>query len=203
MSAVITVRKNLSQGDKIIQLCRHLCCRRLLRTYFLGTLNVKACEINKSQLTVASGEKEYWNAGKSLGACHWYGCREPRAWRWPTLRIFLGLPGDRSAGRASKPKVPRVKSGSAVSAGVMNVDSSFKSWEPVNRTCTVQFTPVLALWIVWLWLVHALCGRLALGPLGPRLWFSNLAACWNNPRELYEVPMSGSYLQRFWFTSHI
>lgn len=39
-----------------------------LRTYFLGTLNVKACEINKSQLTVASGEKGTGMQGKSLGS---------------------------------------------------------------------------------------------------------------------------------------
>lgn len=39
-----------------------------LRIYFLGTLNVKACEINKSQLTVASGEKGNGMQGKSLGS---------------------------------------------------------------------------------------------------------------------------------------
>lgn len=80
-----------------------------LRIYFLGTLNVKACKINKSQLTVASGEmplrrKGLECRGSPWEARHWWPQELPEAWRWPTLRIFLGLPGDRSAGRASKPK---------------------------------------------------------------------------------------------------
>lgn len=80
-----------------------------LRIYFLDTWNVKGCKINKSQLTVASWEmplrgKGLECRGNPWKARHWWLQELAEAWRWRTLRIFLGLPGDRSAGRASKPK---------------------------------------------------------------------------------------------------